>query len=52
MKDKVEYELPLGPLGDMMHTLVVRGKLKDIFDFRFRTLEKHFGQRPPATRLA
>ena len=52
MKDKVEYELPFGPLGDMMHSLVVRGKLKDIFDFRFRTLEAHFGRRSPATRLA
>ena len=52
MKDTVEYELPLGPLGDVMHTLVVRGKLKDIFDFRFRTLETHFGRTPASARLA
>ena len=52
MKDHVEYELPLGPLGDVMHACVVHGKLKDIFDFRFRTLETQFGQTPRATGLA
>jgi ligand-binding SRPBCC domain-containing protein len=42
MKDRVEYELPLGPLGELMHALVVKDKLKAIFDFRFRTLEQFF----------
>ncbi len=42
MLDKVEYELPFGPLGDLMHTWIVRDKLKSIFDFRFRTLESLF----------
>jgi ligand-binding SRPBCC domain-containing protein len=42
MKDRVEYELPFGPLGELMHALVVKNKLKDIFDFRFRALEQFF----------
>ncbi len=43
MKDKVEYELPFGPLGDLFHGPLVKGRLKAIFDFRFRTLERIFG---------
>ena len=43
MKDKVEYELPFGPLGDVLHGPLVKGRLKAIFDFRFRTLEQIFG---------
>jgi ligand-binding SRPBCC domain-containing protein len=42
MMDKVEYELPLGPLGELMHAWIVRDKLASIFDFRFRTLERLF----------
>lgn len=42
MKDTVDYQLPLGFLGTMMHSLVVKRKLKHIFDFRFRVLEEYF----------
>jgi len=42
MKDRVEYALPLGVLGSLMHTLVVRRKLEKIFDYRFNVLEKLF----------
>lgn len=42
MKDTVDYELPFGVLGTMAHTLFVRKKLADIFDFRFQFLEKMF----------
>lgn len=42
MKDTVDYQLPLGPLGTMMHSLVVKRKLEHIFDFRFRVLEDYF----------
>ena len=41
--DKVEYQLPLGPVGIIAHHLFVRKKLEQIFDFRFQALEKHFG---------
>ena len=43
MKDKVEYELPFGMFGDLLHGPLVKGRLKAIFDFRFRTLERLFG---------
>ncbi len=49
MIDKVEYELPLGPLGDLVHAWIVRNRLKSIFDFRFRTLEHLFGSKGSAT---
>ena len=32
--DSVRYELPLGPLGDLGHALIVRRDLQQIFDFR------------------
>ncbi len=42
MKDTVDYQLPLGYLGTMMHSLVVKRKLEHIFDFRFQVLEDYF----------
>lgn len=42
MRDRVEYELPLGILGEFAHVLFVRKKLDDIFRFRERTLERIF----------
>jgi len=43
MRDRVEYELPLGPLGDLAHGIFVKRKLQGIFDFRTTTLERLFG---------
>lgn len=43
MTDNVRYALPMGILGTMMHTLVVRKKLTDLFAFRERTLVQFFG---------
>ncbi|MBL8009861.1 MAG: SRPBCC family protein [Flavobacteriales bacterium] len=42
MHDRVEYALPLGPLGDLMHRLVVRRRLERIFEFRRHVLEGLF----------
>ena len=36
--DEVEYELPFGPLGDLVHRLVVRNQLRHIFDYRAAVL--------------
>ncbi|MDR6158286.1 ligand-binding SRPBCC domain-containing protein [Chryseobacterium sp. SLBN-27] len=44
MKDTVDYELPLGFLGDIAHKLFVKNKLEHIFDYRFKVLEKYFNQ--------
>ncbi len=49
MSDRVEYELPLGPLGTLAHWLWVRRDLDRIFDYRRRAivgaLEGHFAAR-------
>lgn len=45
MKDTVEYELPLGVLGEIAHKIFVRSKLEGIFDYRYKFLEKHFNNK-------
>ena len=34
IEDRVRYGLPLGPLGDLAHLLLVRRDLARIFDYR------------------
>jgi ligand-binding SRPBCC domain-containing protein len=34
MTDEVQYELPLGILGDMVHAVLVRRDIETIFDYR------------------
>ena len=45
MRDRVEYELPFGPLGELLHDIFVKKRLKHIFDYRFATLETLFRKR-------
>lgn len=45
MVDTVRYDLPLGPLGDIAHTLMVQRQLKRIFDYRARRIRKLFARR-------
>ncbi len=40
--DRVEYELPLGPLGELAHALFVRRALRRIFDHRAREIAARF----------
>lgn len=42
MIDTVDYELPFGFIGKIMHSLIVRKKLKNIFDYRNKVLERLF----------
>jgi ligand-binding SRPBCC domain-containing protein len=44
MEDHVDYALPLGALGRIVHRLRVRRQLEDIFDYRRRAIEKIFAQ--------
>jgi ligand-binding SRPBCC domain-containing protein len=46
--DLVQYELPFGLLGRLVHTLAVRRQLEEIFDYRREAIARIFG--PP--RLA
>jgi len=43
MKDIVTYAAPYGFLGVIANTLVVRNKLKKIFDYRKKEIEKRYG---------
>ena len=38
MKDRVEFAMPLGPLGELAYYLFVKQSLAEIFDFRSREL--------------
>ncbi len=40
VRDEVEYEMHLGALGDLAHSLFVRRQLKATFDYRHRRTEE------------
>ena len=42
MQDIVNYALPLGSLGDLVHTFFVKRRLQTIFSFRQQTLKQMF----------
>lgn len=44
MTDQVDYALPLGILGQIAHPIIVKNKLKEIFDFRYKKVEELFGK--------
>lgn len=45
MTDIVHYALPLGILGRLMNKLIVKNKLKTIFDFRHKKIEELFNSK-------
>ncbi len=45
MEDHVEYALPFGPLGRVIHAVCVRRQLDGIFDFRRRAIDEIFPAR-------
>lgn len=42
MTDIVTYQPPFGILGSILNTFMIKNKLKEIFDFRYKAVEKHF----------
>lgn len=44
MTDVVVYELPLGWIGNMVHSLTVRRRVKKIFEYRREILESMFNK--------
>lgn len=42
--DEVRYALPLGPLGEMAHTLFVKRDLQAIFEFRREFIAQRYGR--------
>lgn len=45
IKDTVDYELPLGFLGEIAHTLFVKDKVEHIFSYRNKILDKMFNEK-------
>lgn len=46
MEDIVDYKLPFGVLGKMVHPVMVAPKLKEIFNYRRDKLKDLFGEYP------
>ena len=44
MEDIVDYKVPMGILGQMVHPFLVKPKLKEIFDYRRQKLIELFGE--------
>lgn len=44
MEDIIDYKVPLGFLGQLIHPILVKPKLNAIFNFRKEQLEKMFGK--------
>ncbi|MDZ4750035.1 MAG: SRPBCC family protein [Flavobacteriales bacterium] len=44
MNDIVSYIPPMGPLGDIANSILIKGKLKDIFEYRRLRLIEIFGE--------
>ncbi len=42
MHDTVTYQLPFGPIGDLVHAAIIKRQLKAIFDYRFQALDALF----------
>ena len=45
MTDVVHYALPLGIIGQMMNALVVKNKLKEIFEYRVKAVNEIFNSK-------
>lgn len=43
MRDRVDYAVPLGPLGDVARALFVRRTVERIFDYRAATIAESLG---------
>lgn len=43
MEDIIDYKLPFGLLGQLVHPLLVKPKLEEIFNYRTKKLEELFG---------
>ena len=50
MIDEVVYELPLGPLGDLVHVIAVRRDVEGIFRYRNEVIATSFPAESPRGR--
>ena len=47
MEDIIDYKVPFGVLGQLVHPIIVRPKLEEIFNYRTKKLEELFGVYKP-----
>jgi len=47
MEDIIDYKVPFGVLGQLVHPIIVRPKLEEIFSHRTKKLEELFGVYKP-----
>lgn len=43
MEDIIDYKVPFGILGQLVHPILVKPKLEEIFNYRTKKLEEFFG---------
>ena len=43
MEDIIDYKVPFGVLGQLVHPILVKPKLEEIFNYRTKKLEELFG---------
>ncbi len=44
MTDKVYYRLPFSMFGELIHSCIIKRRLEEIFDYRYKTIEKFLTQ--------
>ncbi|WP_309640514.1 SRPBCC family protein [Flavobacterium sp.] len=44
MEDVIDYKIPMGIIGQLMHPIIVKPKLDEIFDYRHKKLIALFGE--------
>ncbi|MGB1231078.1 MAG: SRPBCC family protein [Winogradskyella sp.] len=44
MEDIIDYKVPFGILGQLVHPIIVKPKLEEIFNYRTQKLEELFGK--------
>ncbi len=42
MTDLVHYQAPYGPLGSLLNSLIIKKRLREIFDYRFKKMHEVF----------
>jgi len=47
IEDIIDYKLPMGVLGQLIHPIIVKPKLRDIFEYRRLKLIELFGTYTP-----
>lgn len=44
LRDIVHYQVPLGPVGDLLNSLLIRKRVEGIFEYRHQALLEMFGE--------